>query len=275
MKNLLEFIRRYAAIFLFIALEIISVTLVSFSTSYRQWKGSRITREITGPVLRMRSKASGYFHLRKENNELHAFQSRLLQIACNTDVGDSCGIQDFTDSLNQPLFSYMEADIIDNTTFLSDNYIVLDKGSRDGILPGQGVLSERGVVGIVKDVSPHFCTVISLLHSKFNLSAIQKVGIVTGVICWDGKNHRKAIMRNVSSLDQIKVGDTLLTHHSLLFPPQYPIGTVYRIRNEVEDGFYTIEVRLSNPFDRMTRVWVVRNNFHEELQNLIEQETDE
>ena len=83
-----------------------------------------------------------------------------------------------------------------------------------------------------------------------------------GVLYWDGRNHRRAILRNVSSLDQIKVGDTLVTHHSLIFPPDYPVGTVSKIRKEVEDGFYTLEVRLSNHFDRMTQVWIVQNNYN-------------
>jgi len=268
MKNLLEFIRRYSAVFLFVALEIICLLVISASTSYKQWKGGEIFREIAGPLLRQRAKAASYFHLRKENEALQEFQSNLLQHVYNRNLSGEDSTDFFPDSLGRPLFEYKTAHILENTTSLPDNYMILDKGYNDGIRQGFGVLSDKGVVGIIMDVSPHFSSVMSLLHSKFNLSVILKDGIVTGVLYWDGRNHRKAILRNVSSLDQIKVGDTLVTHHSLIFPANYPVGTVSKIRKEVEDGFYTLEVRLSSHFDRMTDVWVILNNYNDEIQSL-------
>ena len=270
MRNLLEFIRHYAAVFLFVILEIICLLLITSSTAYKQWRGGTVVREIAGPVLRQRARAASYFHLRKENEALLDFQRRLLQQFCNTDLNasDSSLTDSLPEPLRTPLFDYRTANILENTTSLPDNYLILDKGYKEGVRPGLGVLSDQGVVGIVKNVSPHFCTVMSLLHSKFNLSVILKDGIVTGVLYWDGRNHRRAILRNVSSLDQIKVGDTLVTHHSLIFPPNYPVGTVSKIRKEVEDGFYTLEVRLGTHFDRISQVWVVKNNFMDELNQL-------
>ena len=267
MRNLLECILLYAAVFLFVLLEIICLLLLSASTSYKQWKGGMVIQEITGPILRQRAKAASYFHLQKENSALLEFQEGLLRKAYNIDMADTA-VTHPKDTLQKPLFDYISARIIDNTTSLPDNHLILDKGYNDGIRPGVGVLSDQGVVGIVKNVSPNFSTVMSLLHSKFNLSVILKDGIVTGVLYWDGRNHRRAILRNVSSLDQIKVGDTLVTHHSLIFPPNYPVGTVSKIRKEVEDGFYTLEVRLGTHFDRISQVWVVKNNFMDELNQL-------
>ncbi len=268
MKNLVEFIRRYAAVFLFFLLEIISISLIISSTSYKQWKGGKVVREVTGPVLKQRAKASSYLHLRRENRNLMELERELFRQAYNTDIGNRTVTEIYMDSLKQPLFEYTAAQVLENTTFLPDNYLILDKGAKDGVHSGMGILSDKGVVGIVKDVSPHFCTVMSLLHSRFSLSVILKDGVVTGVLYWDGKSHRKALIRNVSTLGQIKIGDTLVTHHSLIFPSHYPVGTVSKIHTEVEDGFYSLEIRLSNAFDRMNTVWIVRNNYQEEIQTL-------
>lgn len=268
MKNLIEFLRRYAAVFLFVALEVVSIVLISSSSAYKQWNGSRVTREIFGPLLRQRANVASYLHLRKDNETMQEFQRELFRKAYNVDMDGQDVVDVYLDSMNAPLFEYSVANVLENTTSLPDNYLILDKGSSDGIQPGLGVVSDQGVVGVVKDVSPNFCTVMSVLHSKFNLSVILKDGVVTGVLYWDGRSHRKAIVRNVSSLDQIKPGDTLLTHHSLIFPSSYPVGTVYKVRKEVEDGFYTLEVRLGNRFDRMRKVWIVRNNYYEELKTL-------
>lgn len=268
MKNLIEFLRRYAAVFLFVLLETVSIVLISSSSDYKQWNGGRTVREVFGPLLRQRAKVASYLHLRKDNEAMQEFQRELFRKAYNFDMDGHDVVDTYLDSMNRPLFEYSVANVLENTTALPDNYLILDKGSSDGIQPGLGVVSDKGVVGVVKDVSPNFCTVMSVLHSKFNLSVILKDGIVTGVMYWDGRSHRRTIVRNVSSLDQIKPGDTLLTHHSLIFPPQYPVGTVYKVREEVEDGFYTLEVRLGNRFDRMRKVWIVRNNYYEELKTL-------
>lgn len=268
MKNLIEFVRRYAAVFLFVLLEVVSMLLISSSSDFKQWSGNRTVREIFGPMLRQRARMVSYLHLRKDNEDMQEFQRELFRKAYNVNMDEQDVVDTYLDSANASLFEYSVANVLENTTVFSDNYLILDKGSSDGIQPGLGVVSDKGIVGIVKDVSPNFCTVMSVLHSKFNLSVVLKDGIVTGVLYWDGRNHRRAIVRNVSSLDQIKPGDTLLTHHSLIYPSSYPVGTVYKVRKEVEDGFYTIEVRLGNRFDRMRKVWIVRNNYYEELKTL-------
>ena len=46
----------------------------------------------------------------------------------------------------------------------------MNKGRKDGVEPDMGVVSERGVVGIVSTVSDHFSVVIPLLNPKFKLS---------------------------------------------------------------------------------------------------------
>ncbi len=267
MKNLIEFVRRYAHVFLFVVLEIIALVSVVSSTDYKQWKWNAFSMEAAGPLMKQQSKVRMYLHLRKVNTDLQEANRFLLRQAYNLDASKRTQTDVYIDSLNEPVFEYTIANVLDNSTNLPDNYLILDKGSNDGIRPGLGVLCEQGVVGIVKDVSPHFSIVMSLLHSKFNLSVISGE-VVTGVLYWPGKDYRKASVRNVSSLDNVKVGDTLWTHHSLIFPSGYPVGRVSKVKTEVEDGFYALQVRLSAPYDRLVSVWVVKNNFYEELSNL-------
>ncbi|MBO4403404.1 MAG: rod shape-determining protein MreC [Bacteroidales bacterium] len=268
MKNLVEFLRRYIHVFVFVALESIALYAVVSSTSYKQWRWNAWGKELCGPLLKRQAKIRSYMHLNRDNQILQEANRSLLHRIYNVDVGEKTVKDYYLGSLHHPVFAYKIAHVIENTTNLPDNYLILDKGSNDSLRPGLGVLSEHGVVGIVKEVSPHFSVVMSLLHSKFNLSVILKGGVVTGVLYWDGHHHRQAVVRNVSSLDDVSVGDTLWTHHSLIFPPQYPIATVSEVSKEVEDGFYTLKVRLLTPFDRLSAVWVVENNFYDELKSL-------
>ena len=268
MKNLIEFIRRYIHVFVFVVLESIAISAVVSSTAYKQWRFNAFSKEISGPWMRRQAKIRSYLHLKRENQQLQEANRYLLHRIYNVDADSKTLTDVFLDSLRNPVFAYTMAHVIENSTNLPDNYLVLDKGSKDSLRPGLGVLSEQGVVGIVKDVSPHFSVVMSLLHSKFKLSVTMKGGVVTGVLYWDGRNYNNAMVGDVSSLDEVEVGDTLWTHHSLIFPSQYPVATVSAVNKEVEDGFYSLHVRLLTRFDQLTSVWVINNRFYDELKSL-------
>lgn len=268
MKNLLEFIRQYLYVILFIILEIISLSAVLSSTSYKQWKTNALSKEISGPLLKKRAKIASYLHLHKENQSLQDAHRELIKQAYNIDISGRSVTDIYIDSMKNPIFEYVIANVLENSTSMRNNFLILDKGSKDSIYPGLGVLSNTGIVGIVKDVSPNFCIVMSVLNSDFSLSVINKGGDVTGVLYWDGKDYRNGIMKDVSSLNEIKKGDTLYTHHSLTFPPHYPVGRVSKITDKIEDGFYTIETEFSTHFDRISNVWIIRNKFYNELKTL-------
>ena len=57
----------------------------------------------------------------------------------------------FNDTANNPVFEYVPANVIENTTHKQSNYIILDKGGKDSIAIDMGVITARGIVGIVKD----------------------------------------------------------------------------------------------------------------------------
>ena len=51
------------------------------------------------------------------------------------------------------------------------NSITLNKGSLDGIKPEMAVISDEGVVGIIRNVNKHFSTVLPILNTEFSISA--------------------------------------------------------------------------------------------------------
>jgi len=75
-----------------------------------------------------------------------------------------------SDSTEQFPYSFVTADVVNNSVTHLSNYITVNKGRKDGVEPDMGVVSERGVVGIVSTVSDHFSVVIPLLNPKFKLS---------------------------------------------------------------------------------------------------------
>src|SRR5690606_3599267 len=114
---------------------------------------------------------ASYFNLKVVNEELVSQNARLLtdiqkqfqHIGINPDT-----IQDSSGNIQ---YIYIPARVVKNSTRMPENYLTLNKGTEDGIVPDMGVVGPAGLVGRVKNVSKHYSTVVSMLHSGMNVAA--------------------------------------------------------------------------------------------------------
>lgn len=103
----------------------------------------------------------------------------------------------------------------------------LDAGSRDGIRPGQTVLSAAGLVGRTKRVGPTTSTVVLMLDPLFSVGArSERLGGV-GLVSGHGVQGLRYELLDPSV--RLQAGDRLVTTGSDLFVPDVPVGTVRRI----------------------------------------------
>jgi rod shape-determining protein MreC len=175
------------------------------------------------------------------------------------------------DSLTRQHYSYFTAKVINNSIIRRNNYLTLDKGSLQGVQPEMGIISSNGVVGIVKNVSEHYCTVMSLLNKDTRVSAKFKNNNYFGSFLWEGVNPTIGTLKDVAKHVTFKTGDTIVTtSYSLVFPENILIGTVLNSELKPGDNFYTIHVKLSVDFSNLTYVYIVNNVFKNEQQKLEE-----
>ena len=133
--------------------------------------------------------------------------------------------------------------MINNSVNKRNNYLTLDKGSEHGIKSEMGVISSTGVVGIVKDVSAHYCTVMSLLHKNTRLSARFRNSGYFGSVTWDGDDPTKAQLNEIPKHVTFNVGDTIVaTRYSSIFPEGVIIGAVSGSSSTPGGNFHQIEL---------------------------------
>jgi rod shape-determining protein MreC len=127
-----------------------------------------------------------------------------------------------------------------------------------GVQPGMGVLTTNGVVGRVRQVSEHYATVTSLLHSKTSISAkIQRDGTF-GTIKWLGDDPTHALLDYIPRQNKLVRGDTIVTSgYNAVFPEGVMIGTIDSFVKEPDKNFWTVQVRLAVSFSNLTYVYVV------------------
>jgi rod shape-determining protein MreC len=123
-----------------------------------------------------------------------------------------------------------------------------------------GVCTKDGVVGIVRDVSEHFSTVMSVLNRNTVISTRLSKSNHFGELHWDGKSKDFAQLKSVEKYVPISVGDSLVTNsYSSIFPEGISIGTVNRFEREETENFYAIEVNLSVDFTKLHFVYVIKD----------------
>ena len=267
MRNLYIFISRTVHVFLFLALAGISIYFIYKSSNYKQWIVHAWTKELAGPVLKLQSNYNDWLHIRRENEQLFEQNKNLLQSAYNHTLDVSTVETVYHgDSL---LFEYSTAKVIESGTNKQNNYLTLDKGTKDGIRPDMGVISPQGVVGIIKNVSPNFSVVLPIIHPKFSIFA--KVGNegAAGMLVWEDSDSRHVKLTNLPHIEGVNVSDTIVTQHSLIFPPDYPIGVVEAIMPETIGGYFVINVRLLVSFEKLRNVYIIEQKYSEELNELM------
>ncbi len=264
MRNLWLFLFRNRAFFWFLIFEIISIFLLTGNNAFQGAVLINSANQLTGNVYEKESMFRNYLNLNRVNDSLATENSRLRQSLKSSAYEVNAHTETLKDSSHQVQYSYIVARVINNTITHRDNYLMLDKGSLQGIKPGMGIISPMGIVGIVQDVSLHFCSAISVLHKSSSFSVRVKRTKDIGSLVWDGLDSKIASLKDVPNHVEIKKGDTVETSGFSLFPEGIMIGRVAKF--DVNNS--SIDVRLNTDFNSLQYVYIVVNKLAMEQKKL-------
>jgi rod shape-determining protein MreC len=268
MRNFILLIRKYHFFIIFLLLQGLSFYLIVTNNSYQRSVYVTTSNNTVGKIYSAYSQLTDYLKLGVTNRLLAEENARLRK-------ADSANFYDkrFTwlktkDSLLFQQYEYITARVINNSVNRVNNYLTLDKGLIHGIRPYMAVACGSGVVGIVKDVSPHFSTVTSMLHSDTRISSKIKRNEYFGTTVWSGNSPSTGLLRDIPSHAKVAIGDTIITStYSGIFPRGIFIGRVQEIGAGGE-SFKEIKIRFSTDFQNLSYVYVIRNILKEERDSL-------
>jgi len=274
MRSLLRFLAKYHAVFLFVFLEVLSITMIVKYNNYQRVKFLNSSNQLTGSIYDGYWGIAQYFSLKQLNDELAEENAKLRSELMREELSKIGNDAPQQDSLYQQNFFFLTAKVINNSVNRVHNYILLNKGSRHGIKPDMGVVSSDGVVGVVTNVSKNYCTVISLLNNRLKISAKIKRNNYFGSLTWNGDDYRKAELDEIPFHVDVAKGDTIVTSgYSAIFPEGLMLGTVSDYSLQGGSNFYKITVNLSVDFKNLVYVDVIQNKTRDEILKL--ESTDE
>ncbi len=277
MRNFILFIRRFFNLILFLILEIVCVILIEHTNTLQGNDIVSSANMVSGIVYKKQSDVVYYFGLRKMNDSLVNENARLRwqidQLHSVDTLKDSlvhrtiATLDSSTHIVKFADYLYRTARVINNSTNASDNYITINRGSKDGIAKNMAVISGTGIVGRVEHVSAHFASVLSILSSKQKVSAKLKDG-TNGYIIWDEKQPDVLIMTDVPQQVKVKKGDSVYTAIFSIFSPDILIGTVQKTVVVKKNAMQLIYLQSSTNFHNLQYVYVIENKMVTEKKQL-------
>lgn len=251
------------SLLVFIVLETISLIMISESSFFQHLKISGAYMSVRGVLSRTGSDIKYFLSLRDVNSELAMENEKLMSML------ESYRYLGVPADTAETKYDYIPAKIISHSTNNKQNYIIIDKGSRDGVKEDMGIVSPMGIAGVVSKVSDRYSYVISLLNINQSISArIGREGAF-GPMIWDGRSAQRALLTDIPQHIKFAIGDTIYTSgFSTIFPENIPVGTAGKSRI-IRGTHREIQVRLFQDFKTLRYVRVVINRHREELDNLI------
>ncbi len=268
MRNLWIFLSKYNAFFFFIIFFAVSFILLVNNNSFQRSSTWNSSNQFVGQIYQQANEFESYVKLGKTNDSLAAENARLRSQLKASLYDDSVVEKTVKDTTTRQQYTYIVAQVVNNSIHRQNNYLTVNRGTRHGIRKGMGVIGPNGVVGIVRDVSENFARIQSLLHSETRFSAMVDGNI--GSMVWGDNNmdpHR-GTLKDIPNHIVVRKGARVVTSGFSLFPKNVPIGQVISSGTKGGDSFLNVEVRLATDFGALEYVYVVNNILAAEQETL-------
>ena len=263
MQSIINSIVKNRNLIIYLTLSFITFSFLYNNSSLHYNEFGKISTYLSATSSKFSSSINSYFNLKQENEKLIDENLQLKKMESN---------YRFTQIDEDTLNSVNSAKVIVNSINKSKNIIVIDKGKLDSINLEMGVISSKGVVGIVKNVTDNYASIISLLNTDLRLNAILKNSSTIGSVTWDGLNARILKLNDIPLSSSLKVGDTVVTGGmSFYFPKGIPIGKIVNYDNSSLEGYYEIDVEIFNDFSSLSNLYILSRTDNNEIQSLIDE----
>ncbi len=207
-----------------------------------------------GSVAGINSSAQENVRLRSQVEELLAKNAQISDLEKENDY--------LRQGLNLELgkdFDLKMADIVAKS--VSEDTIIIDKGSKDMVQPGMPVItSERAVVGKISKVYDDFSEVELVTGKKLSFDV--KIGdtLIDGLA--KGQGDMRTIIDLVPKDKELKSGDAVVTSRmGGIFPAGLLIGTINNIKKNDVETFQSADVSLAFDINCASRVFIANAKY--------------
>ena len=256
MQRIINTIIRFKNFFVFISLLIVSLSFSYTRSDFHENKINNFSLIISSNFYKPFYNLKSYLQLRELNEKLMEENILLKKENLNKKF----------DSKYDNNYDLILAKVIKNSTKLTRNNLIINKGKKNGIKRDMGVISKDGIIGIIKETSKNYSSVISILNKDLKINAKHNKSNAYGSLEWNQKDPTVVELNDISIDNEIFIGDTISTGGmSFYFPNNIPIGEINSIKISENNGFYSLKVKLFQKMNNISYVYVIENFNYGEL----------
>lgn len=261
MQQIVNFILRNKNFLLFLFLFCVAFFLTIQSHSYHKSKFINSANFLTGGVYESVNSVDQYFNLKHENQNLLEENNRLKEALFNSTETVSNNF-DYN-------FEIIQSQVIKNSYSSTDNYLTINVGTKDSVFQDNGVITSKGIVGIIDNTSKSYSRVLSILNTNSRINAQLKKTNHFGILTWNGKSPEIVQLIDVPKQAPVLVGDTIITGgRSTIFPKGIYIGKVSSFSMDPTENYLTLDVNLFNDMTSIGHAHVIKNLDRQEIRAL-------
>ena len=265
MQSIINSIVKNRNLIIYLFLSFVTFNYLYNNSSVHYSGFGKVGTFISGSTSSISSYINSYFNLIQENNklieenlELKKYESQFIDKSDTRDVSEN------------KIDKTISAKVILNSINKNKNIIVINKGELNGINKEMGVISSKGVVGIIKNITDNYSSIVSLLNTDLKINAVLKNTSTIGSISWNGLDPRIVQLNDIPLSSSIKLGDTIITGGmSFYFPKGIPIGKIENYNNTSLEGYYSIDVSIFSDFSSLSNIYILQRTDNDEIKSLL------
>lgn len=239
--------------------------LLNSSTTRQIWLATGFNNAkavIWGPIERL----SGYFRLEEENERLAEENLMLAQKLLDEKKSLRSDLAKWTKTAGTE-YELIPANVVTRTDGSQHNYVIVDRGRADNVGVNDGIVTSKGVIGVITNVGEHYSCAMSYANQHMTISAKAGDDNYVGSLNWSGKRSDESELSGIPLHANISDSDIIYTSgFSSIFPPDIPLGVVVGRKSNENTAIFTI--RLFEDFAKIQHVFIVKNLGRKEINDL-------
>lgn len=253
-------LRRHREKTILAVLALVSVSLMLIPQASRFTLAQAALNGILYPFYSARDYFDGIGSVRKENAELRRMVASLLhereRLTQYRDEHDR--LRKLAEFKEEQFLNLVPCEVIGRNLDRFQTTIMIDKGADDAIRARMPVLSYEGYVGRVTSVFKKTAWVQLICSRNNPVSALDKRSRVVGILEWS--QFSRFELKQVSVVDDVQVGDTLITSgFGGVAPKGFPLGIVTKVKDQMDGVSLKVEAMSDIHFRSLEEVFVVKD----------------
>ncbi|MNJ83091.1 Cell shape-determining protein MreC precursor [compost metagenome] len=269
MRNLIAFFKRFQIFLVFVLLQVTALSAYVRYSDFARLQVFSSVSKINGGLFEVRNSITKHFNLEKTNRKLEWENAQLRAKLKESNYKVGRDFIQIEDTIYHQQYKYISATVINNTFDKRNNYMTIDIGKNHGIQKGWGVISSKGVVGIVHLVGDSYSLVKTILSKNINVDVSMRDGGAFGLLKWDAVNPKICQVTGISNDITIKKFTKVITRGgSGIYPKGIPVGVITKRKSIEGKPLWDLQVRIAEDFRTIQHVYVIKNVMLDELREL-------